>query len=375
MLDKNIFAINMKNFRKKYKLSQHEVSKILDINRTSLINYENAKTLPDINLLLNICDLYNCSINDLFGLNPDKNYYANVPLNTIDDIDSKIKTLNKLIFENIKLNDELISMKNKFSLNINKISTSQKKLLSYVDSISDLSNKFETTYSNLMKSINFYKKSSEDIDETRTYFLNSFSSILENAQLLVNELKLSSVPSSNVEVATDNKTTTSLDTELSTELIPEVDCDNSNYADDEDFDTVDIPVISSNIAAGEPIGYLDTDACEFIRLKAKYPLTLENYKEFYVLNVSGNSMNKIVKNNTKILVHATNCVENGTIAAINLVEDGSSTLKYYYYDQINNTITLSPYSTDPSYTDMVFDADEHRIIVQGKYIGPISDFL
>lgn len=431
-IDKNLFAINMKRFRENLNLSQSAVAKELDIPRTSIINYEKGKYFPEITTLLNICSLYKCSLGELLSI--DDSSFMNIPqfYSRIDNdkvmvnkFKEQLSTLTELNLKNMKLNNEIKAEKNKLLIKMKRLDNSKKYYDKSLEELNDSKNRYnklfeeltnsqkrcnkliaelteaKKKYSKLINNLTFiqdsYLKSSSDIDDTRTYFLNSFSNVLENANDLLNRIENdSNLSSSKNEIIELNKSNTvnekpslntsnNLDEEISDELVPEVDLNNSNYTyidDEDDYDyeyeeTVNVHFLNTTIAAGEPIGYCNVDEESFEKLKVRYPLTKENANEFYILTLKGNSMNKIVDDGEDILIHSTNYVENGTIAAVTILypSENESTLKYYYYDPETNLITLKPKSYDPSYEDLIFDANEENVIVQGEYIGPVSDFL
>lgn len=408
LIDKNLFAMNMKNFRKKLNLTQVIASEKLNITRTSLMNYESGKSLPEITTLLNICMLYKCSLNALLGIDTsnlielpsfNESKDSDIPI-LLNNFKAQLSTLTSLNLKHIKLNNEvkaeknklilnnkrLISSKNKYLQLIDSLNKSQEKCTKLMESLSATKDEYNKLIAKLKKSQDFHLNSTKDIDETRDYFLSSFSNILNNANNLVNELEtsfnLKELKKDTKSIVENQDKLINLNEETSSELVPEIDFNKSNYIDDEteyyddtEEETVKVSFIPNTIAAGEPIGYLDSDTESFIRLKTRYPLTKDNYDEFYIITVKGDSMNRIVDDGERILVRSTSCVENGTLAVVNLVDETSSTLKYYYYDPVKRLVTLKPYSTDPTYKDMVFDADKRDIIVQGEYIGDISDFL
>ncbi|WWU66798.1 S24 family peptidase (plasmid) [Clostridium baratii] len=417
-VDKNLFALNMKTLRKNLNLTQIDAAEKLNITRTSLMNYESGKSLPEINILLNICALYKCSLNNLLGIENISiidssnvaSYNESEYIDTLKKFKEQLSTLTSLNLKHVKLNNEIKAEKNKLILNNKRLNSSKNKYSKMIDNLIKIEkqykssleklNKTQEKYSSLLLDLNstkeeynkllnklknsqdFHLNSTKDIDETRDYFLSSFSTILNNANSLVKELESSLNTDNNIAENTDKpiikEITPLIDfhNEVSDELIPEVNCDDSSYIDEEDTEpTVKVAYFpDESTAAGAPIGYSEYPSMQYMELKARYPLTSENSDNFFIIKVEGNSMNKLVEDGTKILVRANRFIENGTIALVNIVDKEGTTLKYYYYDPITRSVTLSPYSTDPSYTDMVF-SDKDRVLIHGEYIGPISDFL
>lgn len=364
MKHNDILAENIKAYRKKNNLKQTELAKQLDVSRQVLSGYETGKSEPNLAFLIKLSNLMNCSIDSLLGL--DENYILKFPfdtpnlpkqaspINTSDNIYELIKSLKYLIKKNQSTYKDLIMSKKRNDRALKELNMSKKRFDIMFDELNRTFNR-ENRFDELLKKLDYI---SDNID----YYKASNKETPLNISNNITE-------------------------EVSNELVPEVDLNNSNYtyiddeddyADenvDEDEDTIDVHFLDLPIAAGEPIGYCDIDEESFKKLKVRYPLTKENVDEFYILTVRGNSMNKIVADGEDILIRSTNYVENGTIAAVNILDESECTLKYYYYDPETNLITLKPKSYEPYYEDIIFDANEHNVIVQGKYIGPVSDFL
>ena len=64
---KNIGLIGMKIIRKQKRLSQLKVSLDLNISREALSHYENGKRSPDIQMLRNLSNYFNVSIDFLIN--------------------------------------------------------------------------------------------------------------------------------------------------------------------------------------------------------------------------------------------------------------------------------------------------------------------
>ncbi len=57
----------LKNLRKKKKLSQTEMAKILNVHQTAVSQWEKGRTTPDMQTLIKIADYFNVSIDYLLG--------------------------------------------------------------------------------------------------------------------------------------------------------------------------------------------------------------------------------------------------------------------------------------------------------------------
>lgn len=348
----DILAENIKAYRKKLNLKQNELAEKLNISRQVLSSYETGKAEPNLKLLIKLSNLMNCSIDSLLGL--DENFILKFPFdnNSTDNLFKSIDSNNK--------------------------SSNSYELYELIKSLKNILKKNQSTYSELAMSKKRFDIMFNELNRTfnREERFEELFKKLDAISKNISCCENSKVSDKNDSLHLDNNTTSSdYNEEFSDELVPKINFNNSNYIDTTEEETVNVHFLNTDIAAGEPIGYSDIDSKSFKKLKVRYPLTKENADEFYILTVQGNSMNEIVDDGDDILVRSTKYVENGTIAVVNILDERECTLKYYYYDPIKRLITLKPKSYDPNYKDMVFDADEHNIVVQGEYIGSISDFL
>ena len=62
-------ASNIKFLRKRKQLTQQELAISLDIKRSNINNYENGKTIPPVNILIALSDLFHVSIDTLLRIN------------------------------------------------------------------------------------------------------------------------------------------------------------------------------------------------------------------------------------------------------------------------------------------------------------------
>lgn len=102
--------------RKKNKLSQEDVAKLLNIGQTTYSRYENLLTYPDIFTVKKIAELYKISIDEL--LNEVENEKINIILEyeearLIKEIAKKIDNIQTIKNNNIKGKNIIIGNYNK----------------------------------------------------------------------------------------------------------------------------------------------------------------------------------------------------------------------------------------------------------------------
>ena len=57
----------IRTYRKKAKISQHDLGEMLGVTRNTVVNWEGGKYRPDIDLLLPLCDVFGITLYELFG--------------------------------------------------------------------------------------------------------------------------------------------------------------------------------------------------------------------------------------------------------------------------------------------------------------------
>ena len=108
------------------------------------------------------------------------------------------------------------------------------------------------------------------------------------------------------------------------------------------------------------------DNMEFVSIPED---NLNSSKGYYVLHISGDSMNKLYKDGEIILVENTSCVAPGDIVIARVGSD--ATIKRLEID--DEYISLIPESTNPKHKIQTF---KHKdICIQGKVIGRLSDYI
>lgn len=107
-----MLAKRLKLLRESYNKSQQEVCNALNIEQSTLANYENGKRIPKIDILIKISTYYNVSVDYLLGLTDNK-----IPYGTTAYSDASLKVhediglgINYWIGESGYGNDELAKM-------------------------------------------------------------------------------------------------------------------------------------------------------------------------------------------------------------------------------------------------------------------------
>lgn len=100
------FSNNCKTERKRLKLNQDEFAKKLHMEQSSISKWEKQKVIPDVYVLLQVAELFNCSIDTLIGRNyfdEEKKQPAQIELAVEKDLSEGQKECLELIK---KLNDK-----------------------------------------------------------------------------------------------------------------------------------------------------------------------------------------------------------------------------------------------------------------------------
>ena len=122
------------------------------------------------------------------------------------------------------------------------------------------------------------------------------------------------------------------------------------------------------ISAGEPI-LAEQNIEEYFPLSKdflNYP-----YNEYFILQVNGESMNKIYKDKDLILCKICNeIIPNRPLVA--LVDQECATIKYIEKDTSKNTFSLVPKSTLNNYKTKTYSFNEHTLSILGVAIGVIK---
>ena len=283
--------------------------------KSSIANYESGNISPSDSVKLQLCNLFNCSMDYLMGKS---------------DFHNKKQLLNTLldkIFEQkviVQRLDELT----KIGLNY-----SQSK--NFIKDIIYIRNEYEFDYESQIN--NYISNYNQSLQTELFKFVKNFNNdltfiIRDNDILFLNRI--------NGEML-----------ELST------------FHSDSQFYMC--PVYGQ-ISAGQPNW---AEECIEGRLPIDPDLMgIVNPEEHFFLRVNGESMNNVVKNGAFALIHKQDMVEDGEIAVV-LVNGYDATLKRF--TKKGDVVVLEPDSTDSSFKTQIYDKTT-SIKILGKYVGKME---
>lgn len=112
------FSKRLKDMRKKRGISQSEITKVIDIPRTTYANYEIKNCDPNISTLIKLADFYNISVDELVGRETDM-----INLNLLDN------TRKNLIKEILNASDVAIGRLDAFYQGIKLAETEREEIV------------------------------------------------------------------------------------------------------------------------------------------------------------------------------------------------------------------------------------------------------
>ncbi|WP_447412814.1 S24 family peptidase [Clostridium perfringens] len=304
-------ALNIKEFRKKNKLSQAELAEKLGVARTTIGYYERAEVEPNIYTLVQLSKLMNRSIDSLLGLN-----HSTENTNDLNnsDLSKKIFILNKLIEKNNQSFKELESSKLRTERMFNELKRTRNRAENDIKLFRELSKEFTNTLDkeheiNLSDALEYQDINYNFSTNEKEDFLSS------NLKDLISNLNF-----------------------IPIDVVGEVSCGTPSYAFNE---------ISKSIALPS------------------------NYKDCFALRVKGNSMNKLFKNNELIICCRNKTPIDGDIVIAYLSENNEATCKKIHKKK--DKLELHPCSTLP-YEIQYYDKNSDINII-GVVLGSLTDIL
>jgi transcriptional regulator with XRE-family HTH domain len=64
----NMIELRLKTYRLKFGLSQREVSDMMKITQAYYWKWEKGKSFPNAQQIMDLCEIFKCTPNDLFGV-------------------------------------------------------------------------------------------------------------------------------------------------------------------------------------------------------------------------------------------------------------------------------------------------------------------
>ena len=182
-------------------------------------------------------------------------------------------------------------------------------------------------------------------------------------------LNLLSIKSKIDDMLKDLSNTSNSQTRKDTKVKDGFDVSISNIIDfkenKENIQCREIPILG-DVAAGNPC-YAPGDILDYFYIPEDKLLP---YKDYYILNIKGDSMNKLFNDKDLILVECTSLISTSDIAIV-LVNNEEATVKKV--DITEHNITLIPLSSNPIHKSKTYNIND--VCVQGKVVCKISDLF
>lgn len=339
----SIFSLNLKNYRLKHNLTLQEFSEKLQISRTALSGYEKGLNEPNLYVLLKIASVLECSLDDLVGIsdptykfdkivvNPKENTYNS------DELKNKINILNNLIDKNRRTFEDLSKSQKRSSHLIDELSMSKKRTDRMLNELTMSKKRNDLIFEELKRTVNRLSKTEELFKDVSSELLS-----------LIDK----------------NSSINDFNTEISSEIAPSI----SEFNNSSKKNIISVPLVGS-IAAGIPC-YANENISEYFNVNGNKLCSSKNY---FILKIKGDSMNKLFADKELILVEQTNSANNLDLIIAFLPDSEEATFKRIKTYPGSSTINLIPESNNPIHQIQTYSLNDLFII--GKVIGPLSDYL
>lgn len=325
----SIFSLNLKNYRLKHKLTLQEFSEKLQISRTALSGYEKGLNEPNLYVLLKIASVLECSLDDLVGISEPKYKFDKTIIKPEDTIYSsaelknKINTLNNLIDKNRRTFEDL--------------SKSQKRSSHLIDELTMSKKRNDLIFEELKRTVNRLSKTEELFKD---------------------------VSSELISLIDEKSSKNDFNTEISSEITPSL----SNLNRSSKKKILSIPLVG-DVAAGIPC-YANENISEYFSINANKLCSSKNY---FILKLKGDSMDKLFDDKELILVEQTNSADNLDLVIVFLPDNEEATFKRIKFSPNSQTVNLIPESYNPIHKTQTYSLNDLFII--GKVVGPLYDYL
>lgn len=348
-IDWSKFSENLKEYRKKQKLTQEDLAKKIGVARSTLSYYEHGSIEPNIFVLITLSKLMNCSIDSLIGLSNEKI----IPIPSTDiknnyDTKESEKTNEENNLEIQKIKQESKKILEKAKRSFSELEMAKKRTdKMYEDFImakkraDRMYNEFEISKRQVERIINQFEVSKkrtdkmfEDLEMSKKRTDRMYEELFRtlNREKIINDsiLKIKNL-------SKENKL----------ELLKEKAKEN-NY---EEFTKLKI---LGKISAGIP-HYACEDLIDTIYLPNQF---FKPNFEYFGLRIFGDSMNKMFDNDFTIIVRKTNSFINGDIV-VAIIGDEATCKEI---KQVENYIYLIPHSTNPEHQIQKYKAEQVMIL-------------
>ena len=325
-------ANKLLEYREKHNLKQFELAQKLEISRSTLSYYENAKSEPPVYILIKMAQVLNCSVDYLLGLSSNNSSNSNI---NNKDLSAKIFYLNELIKKNNRTFEELSLSKRRTERLLKELNISQKRNA--------------LIYDELRRSVIRNNESKMLLDELTKEFIkpSNKNTKEEYAEELVPEIE----NSINSEPSYKKK-----ESFLEEYLI--------DLTENENLSQKFIPVnVVGSVKCGSP-GYAYKEVSSTLALPAKY-------KDCYLLKADGDSMNKLFHDGELIVCCPNKIPHNNDIVVAYIPEHEEATCKKLKCE--HQTLELHPCST-MAYEIQRYD-ENSDVQIMSVVLGSLSDIL
>lgn len=355
----SILGNRIKKERTNLALTREEFAKKLGVSYSAVAMYEQGNREPSYDLIIKMCELFNCSIDYIIGASDVKLPKGELVTQNIEEYyknKTNILLRNKYVNEFLKLNLSDVEIKALMKILLND---------------KDIEDENYITLLNAVFSSLALTHSQNDIDKIKTLIQNFLQ---EQLDILNEEFEIHRLQKSQQEKAMKEMHFDKLHPYLSPKKDASLE-DNANavleYLNKHNIDNFSLIPVLGKIAAGQPLlaeeyieGYLPVDP-------NIYGLTTS--EELFYLLVSGDSMNQKVENGDYVLVHKQDYAEDGDIIVAIVNDDNEATLKRY--KEINNQyVQLEPMSNNPIHQTRTIDLKTTKFLIVGKAIGKFGKF-
>lgn len=353
---KSILSIRIKELRNELNMTQEDLAKKLGLNnKSSIANYESGYSIPSDEIKLEMCKIFNCSMDYLMGNSENKVQSSLEDVKKYYEEKAEILLKNKYIneFSNLNLSDfEIDSLIKIITSDDAQVIKNYSSLLNGILSILTI-NHDESIIEKIKQLIIKYNKEKIDLlqEEMNIY----------KKEKQKNEEKMKKEHLDKLHPSISGKKSATLEENLESLI---------NYMDKNNMNEVFLIPILGKITAGQPIlveenieGYLPVDPNIY---------GMKTSDDLFYLKVSGESMNLKVHNGDYALIHKQDYAENGDIVVAIVNGDDEATLKRYK-KLTDEMVMLEPMSTYPM-EPLVINLKETTFQIIGKAIGQFGKF-